>query len=155
GAPDAGWKDRATTAQTLATAARGARTAQDIDMMLERLRSVGLPLATSDVFQSLGKNLPGWVPPPSARTLAPDQIPSSSGVEAMRKIVTLADDPAEGMRRFHEMVRSAIERFNEGSLAQAVTMLELAKRLIEEGAVDRKAAESIRNKEDEDLDVER
>src|SRR5262249_44550817 len=48
GAPDAGWKDRATTAQTLATAARGARTAQDIDMMLERLRSVGLPLATSD-----------------------------------------------------------------------------------------------------------
>ncbi|HEY6929238.1 MAG TPA: DUF4388 domain-containing protein [Thermoanaerobaculia bacterium] len=155
GALDTGWKDRATTAQTLATAARSARSAQDIDMMLERLRSLGLNLGTSDVFQSIGKNLPGWVPPPSARALPPEQIPSASGVEAMRKIVTLADNPAEGLRRFHEMVRSAIERFNEGSLAQAVTMLELAKRLIEEGAVDRKAAESIRNKEDEDLDVER
>ncbi|HEX7253528.1 MAG TPA: DUF4388 domain-containing protein [Thermoanaerobaculia bacterium] len=155
GALDAGWKDRATTAQTLATAARSARSAQDIDMMLERLRSLGLNLGTSDVFQSIGKNLPGWVPPPSARALPPDQVPPASGVEAMRKIVTLADNPVEGLRRFHEMVRSAIERFNEGSLAQAVTMLELAKRLIEEGAVDRKAAESIRNKEDEDLDVER
>ena len=155
GAPDAGWKDRATTAQTLATAARSARSAEDIDMMLDRLRSLGLNLGTSDVFQSIGKNLPGWVPPPSARALPPEQVPPTSGVEAMHKIVTLADNPAEGMRRFHEMVRSAIERFNEGSLAQAVTMLELGKRLIEEGAVDRQSAESIRNKEDEDLDVER
>jgi uncharacterized protein DUF4388 len=155
GALDANWKDRPVTAQTLAAAARTAQNADDIDRMVEQLRSLGLDVGTRDMFQTLGKNLPGWVAPPSAKMLPAEEVPTASGVEAMRKIVTLAEGPAEGAKRFHEMVRAAIERFNEGSLAQAVTMLELGKRLIEEGVVDASTATVIQTKEDEMLDVER
>jgi hypothetical protein len=155
GSPGAGWKDRPAMAQTLAAAARGAQTAKDIERLLGRLRDIGLDVGTKDVIQSLGKSLPGWVPPASARDLPGADVPTASGVEAMRKIVTLAEDPVESLRRFHEMVRAAIERFNDGSLAQAVTMLDLGKRLIEEGAVDRTSADAIRSKEDDALDVER
>src|SRR5262249_11228434 len=140
GALDANWKDRPVTAQTLAAAARTAENADDIKGMLDRLRSLGLDVGTRDVFETLGKNLPGWVAPASARALPPEEVPTASGVEAMRKMVTLSEGPAEGAKRFHEMVRSAIERFNEGSLGQAVTMLELGKRLIEEGVVDQSTA---------------
>src|SRR5262249_17648517 len=138
-----------------AAPARTAENADDIKGMLDRLRSLGLDVGTRDVFETLGKNLPGWVAPASARALPPGEVPTASGVEAMRKMVTLTEGPAEGAKRFHEMVRSAIERFNEGSLGQAVTMLELGKRLIEEGVVDASTATVIQSKEDELLDTER
>ena len=65
----------------------------------------------------------------------------SPTVEAMRRIVTETEDPAEGGRRFQEMVRSAIERFNEGSLAQAGTMIDLANQIIADRKVDPVAAQ--------------
>jgi hypothetical protein len=155
GTLDANWKDRPVAAQTLAAAARSAQNAEDITGMLNQLRSLGLDVGTRDVFETIGKNLPGWVPPASARALPAEEVPTASGVEAMRKMVTLSEGPAEGAKRFHEMVRAAIERFNEGSLAQAVTMLELGRRLIEEGVVDASTATVIQTKEDEMLDTER
>ena len=73
----------------------------------------------------------------------------------MRRIVTETEDPAEGGRRFQELVRSAVDRFNEGSLAQAGTMIDLANQIIADRKIDPVAAQTIRKKGDEALDPER
>ncbi len=72
----------------------------------------------------------------------------------MRRIVSDTDDPVEAGKRFQEMVKAGIERFNEGSLPQAVAMLELAEKLITEKKVDRGSAEIVKRKLGETLDDE-
>ena len=62
----------------------------------------------------------------------------------MRRIVTLASDPSEGAQRFTEMVQAAVEQFNEGSLARAVTMFELAEQIVEKERVDATAVKTVR-----------
>src|SRR5262245_44553631 len=51
-------------------------------------------------------------------------------MEAMRKMVTLAETPQEWAHRFNDLVQVAIEQFNEGSLARAATMLDLAEGML-------------------------
>lgn len=140
--------------EALSTAARSARSGKEFEAYLDRLRELGIELQTADVFRSLGNSLPGWALPvtPEGASAA---TPASGTVEAMHRIVTQAEDPAEGARRFQEMVRAAIERFNDGSLAQAVTILELAERIIAERGVDAGMAEVIRTKGGELLDLDR
>lgn len=117
---------------------------------------MGLNVNTGDVFKSLGSSLPGWVVPgvsdDPGRAAA---LPASPAVEAMRRIVTETEDPAEGGRRFQELVRSAIDRFNEGSLAQAGTMIDLANQIISDRKIDPVAAQMIRKKDDDSLDPDR
>ena len=72
----------------------------------------------------------------------------------MRRIVSDTDDPVEAGKRFQEMVKAGIDRFNEGSLPQAVAMLELAEKLITEKKVDRGSAEIVKRKLGETLDGE-
>jgi hypothetical protein len=50
----------------------------------------------------------------------------------MDRIVALAPDAQERAKRWGEMIYAAIEQLNEGRLAQAVSILEVAKRLITE-----------------------
>ena len=70
----------------------------------------------------------------------------------MRRIIQDAEDPVETGRRFQEMVKAGIERFNEGSLPQAVSMLELAERLTTEKKVDAGTVELVRRKLGDTLD---
>ena len=72
----------------------------------------------------------------------------------MRRIITDTEDPVEAGRRFQEMVRAGIERFNEGSLPQAVSMLELAERLTSEKKVDSGTVELVRRRLGDTLDGE-
>lgn len=140
--------------EALAAAARGSNTNEQLEAYLERLRALGLEVGTADVFRSLGNAVPGYVPGADA-TAGPTAPGGSKTVEAMHRVVTETEDPMEGGRRFHEMVKTAVERFNEGSLAQAVTMLELAERIIAEKKVDPVSADVVRKKADENLDIER
>lgn len=140
--------------QALTAAARGSQSSEELEQYLDRLRAIGLDVGTADLFRSLGHSLPGWVLPGAEKPGAPPPGGSQT-VEAMHRIVTQAENPAEGARRFHEMVKAAIERFNDGSLAQAVTMLELAERIIAERQVDPVSADVVRKKADESLDLER
>src|SRR5207249_5704026 len=57
--------------------------------------------------------------------------------------------------RFHQMVRTAIERFNEGHLSQAVSMIEVAERIIAAKEVEESVSQSIRRRGHEDLNVEK
>ncbi len=141
--------------QTLAAAARTSKTGKEFEQYLERLREMGLNVNTGDVFQSLGSSLPGWIVPAAAEDARAVAVPASPAIEAMRRIVTEAEDPAEASRRFQEMVRSAVDRFNEGSLAQSGTMIDLANRIITDRSIDPVAAQAIRKKGDESLDPER
>ena len=141
--------------QTLAAAARTSKTGKEFEQYLDRLREMGLNVNTGDVFKSLGSSLPGWIVPAAAEDARAAAVPASPAIEAMRRIVTETEDPAEASRRFQEMVRSAVDRFNEGSLAQSGTMIDLANRIIADRSVDPVAAQSLRKKGDETLDPER
>lgn len=154
--PQGALKKAPLASQTLAAAARSSQNARELDQMLDRLRALGLEVGTHDVFRSLGNSLPGWIQPVTAEnTDGSALVMPSPTVEAMRRVVTGTEDPAEGARRFNEMVKTAIERFNEGSLGQAITMLELAERIIAERQVDPVAADLVRRKADDGIDVER
>ncbi len=154
-------------AAVLAAAARGSHDPQQLEQNLERLREIGVEPKISSIFRTLANSLPGWVPPePPLAAVAegagkPEAVtpvqgaPESGSVEAMHRIVAQSEDPAEAATRFVEMVKTAVERFNEGALPQAVTMLDLAERIVEEKGVDPGTVEAVRSKADEGLDLER
>jgi hypothetical protein len=142
-------------AAALAAAVRSSHDPQELERNLERLREIGLETETSSIFRVLANSLPAWVPPEPPPG-APDQTPPESGaVEAMHRIVAQSEDPAQLAMRFNEMVKTAIERFNEGALPQAVRMLDLAERIVREKSVDTGTVEAVRSKGDEALDLER
>src|SRR5262245_13257575 len=140
--------------QALAFAARNSHSGAELEQNLARLKEMGLETGTQTVFQALSQSLPGWVVPmiPATPGVAAAPAMETGALGAMRRIITEAEDPAEAGKRFHEMVKTGIERFNEGSLAQAVQMFELADRLVTERKVDSGSAELARRKLGETLD---
>jgi len=119
--------------QILTTAAVGARNNSEFEQHRNRLNSLGVDAGLGEIFRSLGRSMPGWVVPAAAaggEGAAP--IPASRSSRAMQRIMSMAENPEEGAERFNEMVQAAIEQFNEGHLVQAMTMLELATRIIDE-----------------------
>jgi hypothetical protein len=139
--------------EALAFAARSAQSAGELEAHLARLKEMGLEAGTDSVFRALAQTLPGWVMPmmPAGAAAAP---PESGALGAMRRIITDTEDPVEAGRRFQEMVRAGIERFNEGSLPQAVSMLELAERLTSEKKVDSGTVDLVRRRLGDTLDGE-
>ena len=149
----------APASQALAFAARSAHSKEELEQTLSRLQALGIGTDTDSVFRALSMSVPGWVLPgivPSAPVPA-GGIPvyEAGAIGAMRRIITEAEDPAEAAKRFHEMVKAGVERFNEGSLSQAVQMLELADRLVSDKKVDAGSAEIARRKLGETLDPEK
>ena len=151
-------------ALALAAAARASRNPEEFEQNLGKLRELGWSVDTPDIFRTLGNSLPGWLPPePSPEggeegegDAAPPVAPPESGpVKAMHRIVVQPEDPAEVARRFNAMVKSAVERFNEGALPQAVMMLALAERIVAEKRVDADTVDAVRHKGDEAIDLER
>lgn len=132
------------------------QTSEEFRQYQDLLKHLGMEAATDQVFRTLSRSLPGWVAPVAAATTGETAQPyQSPAVEAMRQIIRLADDARESGKRFQEMVKAAIERFNEGSLAQAVTMFDLAENLISETKVDPDAVKNIRSTEHQSLDSNR
>ncbi len=142
--------------EALAYAARSSHSGQELEAYLARLKSMGLEAGTDNIFRALAQTLPGWVmpTPPGAPGAPAAPAPESGALGAMRRIITDTEDPVEAGRRFQEMVRAGIERFNEGSLPQAVSMLELAERLTTEKKVDAGTVELVRRRLGDTLDGE-
>ncbi len=143
----------AAAVEALAFAARTSQSREELDQALARLKAMGLDAGTGDLFRALAQTVPGWVVPAGEAGGGPAF--ETGPIGAMRRIITTADDPVEASRRFHEMVRTGVDRFNEGSLPQAVQMLELAERLVEEKKVDAGSAEIARRKLGDELDWEK
>ncbi len=140
--------------EALAFAARSSHSKEELEHYLTRFREMGLEAGTDNLFRALAQSLPGWVLPGAGGSMSPLAGMETGALGAMRRIVSDADDPIEAGKRFQEMVKAGIERFNEGSLPQAVAMLELAEKLITEKKVDRGNAEIVRRKLGDTLDPE-
>jgi hypothetical protein len=140
--------------RALSIAARHSESSEDLDQNLERLRGLGLDVSTQDIFKALGQVTPAWVAPAGAEAQGLPPRPHSA-LESMRRLVTQSDDPAETDKRYQELVRTAVERLNEGSLAQGVAILDLAEKLSADGKVERAPVEAARRKGDQGLDLDR
>jgi hypothetical protein len=138
----------------VSVAARSAGTSEEFDEAKESLRAFGMDSTMGAVFRALGRRLPGWV----VETQGGSEGPSArltGTARAMERIVTLEHDPREAARRFNELVQAAVEQCNEGSLARAVTMLDLAGLLLAEKRVDPAYVRGFREQEHERLDQQK
>jgi len=129
--------------QLLAAATRTAESSQQLNERLEQLKALGLDTDVPAVLRALGRSLPNWaVVPPSSSTepagsqkLVPVPRFRDNRLKAMQRIVELSEQPEENSKRFSHMVRTAIEQFNQGALGRAVSIVDSARQLVNEGKV--------------------
>jgi len=132
--------DSQAVAQLLTMAAARSQNGQQLNDYLEQIR----PLTggkDNNVFIILGGAMPSWDIPgalPGQGAARPAQA------EAMEKIIDLAEDSVVAMRRFRELVVAAIQKFNDGALAAAIWMLDVANESITEKKLDTAAVERTR-----------
>src|SRR5450830_1754418 len=142
--------------QILSVAAMAARTDGELHAALDKLRSLGIDVPTSELFRTLGRSIPQW-PVSSPSTPLEQALSNAKGAPtaAMRRIVTLPENPEEVGRRFNEMVGAAVEQLNQGSLARASRMLDVAEKIVSENHVETATAENVRRRAQEAVDLER
>lgn len=146
---DEGGGRAALASQLFAAAAQNAKSAADLAQYLEQLRRAGLVDADpKQAIRALSESLPDWAVAGEGATY------HGGSEEALHRVVTLADNPRESAERYREMMATAIEQFNTGSLARAVTILELASRIEAEKKVPASTAAVIRGSVHESLDPE-
>ncbi len=131
--------DPQAVAQLLAMAATQSHTGQQLNQYLEQLRPLA-GVGEGNVFVILGGAVPSWDIP----SLGPGSGRPPSQVDAMERIIDLAESPAVTISRFRDLVTAAVEKFNDGALAAAVWMLTLAEDVILEKKLDMKVVETIR-----------
>ncbi|HXY41105.1 MAG TPA: DUF4388 domain-containing protein [Vicinamibacteria bacterium] len=140
-------------AQFVTTAAAESKTQVELEQRLAPLRELGLASEPDQVFRTLAHALAGWGALPVAGGGPAPAVANELG--AMRQIVALADDPAEGARRFRELVHAAVEQFNEGNLGRSAVIFDLAEQLAAEQKVKPAFVEPLRTGGHEYLDKER
>ena len=113
----------------------------ELETQLGFLKELGVPGLSAGLIQQLGRSLPDWAPP--AHETVAGAEPPAGAARAMRKVVKLSKDREELTQRFKELVTVAVEEFNGGSLGRAVTMLDLAGRMIDGGDIEAAIAEAV------------
>jgi len=141
--------------QVLATATATAANGKELDQHLDRLRALGGPARTDQIFQALGESLPGWSLDSPRLQASGASADHSAPAEAMRRLVTLAQDTSEAARRYRDLVHAAIKQVSEGVLTRAVTMFDVADQLASERQVPAPVIEAIRNSGHDHFDQER
>jgi hypothetical protein len=126
-----------------------ATSADELHGSLDELRSQGLKIDAAQLLRLLAHNLPNWAPPPASDQGAPEP---QGATRAMGQLVTMSRTAGEKAQRFQELVTSAVEEFNGGSLGRAVTMIDLAERLAESNAVDTATVTSAHSRAYDGLD---
>jgi len=134
--------DKELLAQIVSTAALQSKSDEDLARHLARIQQEGVAAPMGQVFRALGWSLPGWTIQGGEKG---EILPAPAGrpIEAMNRIVALAPDAQERAKRWGEMIYAAIEQFNEGRLAQAVSILEAAKHLIDEKNPDKEIVKQV------------
>ena len=140
--------------QAITAAATEAKSEQELEDHLRRLRSAGVESGAQQVFRNLGQELADWAMPKAIVSDTADLGPADE-VVAMKNIVSLPEDPIEVARRFRHLVSAATEQFNSGNLGRAVQMFELATKLASEKKVEAGFMEPILRKGHEALDDRR
>ena len=138
--------------QLLQNAVASASNVTELNAYLARVRASGIDTAPEKMLRLLGDDLPPWAVP---LTAAPEGETIGGTAGSMQRIVTMAEEPGEAARRFRQMVRTAIQQFNEGSLARAATIFELAERIATEHSVSDSEVLAVRSTQHQALDQER
>lgn len=155
GAPSAR-RRRDLITELVATAAASASNGNELEQHLKKIREVGAPAEMGELFNALSDTLPGWsLPTDDNSPGGTTPLPSSSALDAMRKLVSFTTDSSESSARFRDMVHAGIKQFNDGVLARAAAIFGLAERLASEKTVSPSAIEAIQRKAHERLDGER
>lgn len=137
--------------QLLAAAAQSANSQGELEQHLARLSKAGLmaQVRLGDVFATLGQGVPNWWLGEGENAAAP----ASAALQAMHRIVSLSASPEQTRAQFRELFKTAAQQLNGGSLARAVQVLDVARRLLAEGKVDKTSADLILGTAHEDLDA--
>ncbi len=128
-------------AQVVNEVASQAGSSKELETQLRSLKDMGIDTIDEGIFKVLSHGLPDWAPPPD--TESTDKDPATGAARAMRKVVKLSKNSDEFLKRFMEFVGVAIEEFNGGSLGRAVTMVELADRMISQREIDSTIANTV------------
>jgi hypothetical protein len=134
----------------VAMATANANSEQELKTYMDSLAPYTAQAPGQSLFRILSTNVPDWdvkVPP----EMAP-QPPAA--IKAMHKIITLTKNPTETGKRFRELLESAMEQFNAGSLSAAVSLLELADVVIVEKNLDKPSINRIRTEVLETINAE-
>ena len=126
-------------AQLLTMAANRAQNGQQFNDYLNQIR----PLTggkEGNVFVILGGGMQSWDLP----NIAPGAYKPPAQVAAMEKVIDLAEDNTMALKRLRELVIAAVQKFNEGSLAAAVWMLDVAEDTINDRKLDITPVDQIR-----------
>lgn len=128
------------TTHLLSSAALGARNHQEFRDYLDRLKRLGLQdLHMEQLVRSVAETLPDWY----LEGDSPAQ-PESAATVAMERIVDLTEHEAEKSERLKEIVAAAVEHFNRRRLGSALTLFELAERLLKSSELASKTEKQIR-----------
>ena len=134
--------------QLLAAAVETARDAKELEAYLQR---AGIADSGAGAVRALTQSLPGWV----IREGEEVSTYRSASAQAMERLMALSGDPQKSADRFREMVKSAIEQFNDGALGRALAIFELTQRVVAERAVDTHTANMVLGSAHEMLDSRR
>jgi len=130
-------------AGVISEAAALAQNATELESSLGQMRSYGVPSVQEGIVRLLGQSLPNWAPPVATDA---EQAPPQQAVRAMRRIIGMAESRQDKYKRFNELVITAVDEFNTGSLGRAVTLFDLADRMIEDEEVDPNIVSTARDK---------
>lgn len=117
-------------AEAIVSAASSSANAGELQELLSSMKVPGLPTAPEEILRVLARRLPDWAAPAQG-----ESAPSTKTVEAVHKMVSLAETPQAAALRFRELVKTAADEFNQGSIGRAVTLLDLAQRMLDNNEV--------------------
>ncbi|MCU0230842.1 MAG: DUF4388 domain-containing protein [Acidobacteria bacterium] len=112
-------------------AAVSARSSGELAAQLKKIGQMGVDTPVGEMLRSIGRQMPGWVLK-SADGRDAVELPKNKTMEAMRRLVEVADNEQETATRFHELLVAAAERFNAGSLAQCASILAAGREIIDD-----------------------
>ncbi|HUR82808.1 MAG TPA: DUF4388 domain-containing protein [Thermoanaerobaculia bacterium] len=135
-------------AQLVSMAAQSATSEEELQAYVKKLRAYTGEADPEQLLHVLAANVPRW-------EIAVPLEQQGSSIEAMHKIITLTSSSVESGKRFRELMLEAVEQFNQGALGPAVSMLELAARVIVEKKLDPATVERVRATAVESISSER
>lgn len=137
-------------AQLVTMAAASATSEAELQAYVRELKPyTGGESDPAKLLHVLAAGVPQW------EIALPAGAKQPAAIEAMHKIITLTSSNTESAQRYRELMTEAVEQFNSGALGPAVSMLELAARVVVEKKIDSLAVERIRGTAAESISSER
>jgi len=128
----------APAARLMTMAAASSATEAELAEYVQKLGAYTGETEPEKLMHVLASDVPQW------EIDIPQDVKPPAAIEAMHRIITLTSSSIESGRRYRELMNEAVEQFNRGALGPAVSMLELAARVVVEKKLDPSTVERVR-----------